>query len=320
MTETGTQVLYKQGIPLAPKDNAYFVIFGDIMMGRYVRFLMDNNTLEYPFEKMEDNYLRVNDLLIANLEGPVTKNAVRTTGGMSFGFFPDVVPILQKYHFDVLSQANNHTLDKGQQSWEESMSLLRQGGITAFGYPKELNDDSVAKLTIRGQRYAFVGLEEVNFNINDEKAVQLIKDLVQQNYRVIVYPHWGIEYTNKQSDRQQELAHKFIDAGAFAVIGHHPHVEQAYENYNGHAILYSLGNAVFDQYWSVKTQVGLSIAMSIDAENLHLYLVPIKIHQSQMQLMNADEAKTFLERFATYGQHSAEEKQMILDGKITLPL
>lgn len=318
--DAGWQILYQHGKPEKTANNAYFVIFGDIMLGRYVRTLIDANTLDYPFEKMNNDYLRVNDILLANLEGPVTKNSVRTTTGMSFGFSPDVVEVLKKYHFDALSQANNHTLDKGQLAWEESMSLLRNSGIIAFGYPKTINPDSIATSDIRGQKYALVGLEEVNFKIDDEQAVQLIKELVQESYRVIVYPHWGIEYTHQPNARQQDLAHKFIDAGAIAVIAHHPHVEQAYETYNGRPILYSLGNAIFDQYWSAATQVGLSIAMSINDQALQLYLVPIKIDRSQMQLMNEEEAKAFLQQMATYGQYPPAEKQMILEGKISLKL
>lgn len=307
-------VWYQKGKPLKTSDKVFLVAFGDIMLGRAVRTHMDNHGLEYPFEKMNNDYLRVNDLLIANLEGPITKNAVRTNTGMSFGFFPDVVPVIKKYHFDILSQANNHTLDKRQAGWEESMTLLRDGGIMAFGYPKEVNEDSVQKLTIRGQKIAFLGLEEVNFKINDDKAVEKVKALTEEGYKVIPYIHWGIEYIHNPTERQKKLAHKLIDAGAIAIIAHHPHVVESYENYNGHPILYSLGNAIFDQYWSAPTQVGLSIGMEISADQTKTYLMPIKLPKSQFQLMDSEQKESFLKEMSTYGD---SEKEAVKSGKIT---
>jgi len=63
------------------------------------------------------------------------------------------------------------------------------------------------------------------------------------------------------------------------VIGSHPHVVQAYETYNGRPIFYSLGNAVFDQYWSADTQVGLSIEMKMSKDRTDIFLMPLNIVQ-----------------------------------------
>ena len=98
------------------------------------------------------------------------------------------------------------------------------------------------------------------------------------------------------------------------VIGCHPHVVQSFENYNGHPIFYSLGNGIFDQYFSADTQEGLSVGLIIDGQRTQVYFFPIKIEQSQMRLMNAQERQKFLERFVTYGNLTDEEKQKILKG------
>lgn len=315
LSNIGTlNVWYQKGQPIKTSDKIFLVAFGDIMLGRAVRAAMDKNGLEYPFTKMNDNYLRINDLLIANLEGPVTKNAVRTTEGMSFGFFPDVVPVIKKYHFDIVSQANNHTLDKKQAGWEESMGLLRDGGVMAFGYPKEITEDSIQKLSIRGQKLAFLGMEEVNFKINDDKAVETVKSLTKEGYKVIPFIHMGVEYKHNPTERQKNLTHKLIDAGAIAVIAHHPHVVESFENYNGHPILYSLGNAIFDQYWSADTQVGLSIGMELSDNETKTFLMPIKLPKSQFQLMEKDQKDSFLSEMSNYGD---SEKEAVKSGIIT---
>jgi poly-gamma-glutamate synthesis protein (capsule biosynthesis protein) len=313
------EVLYGKGPPDPQISRPiYLVSFGDIMLGRFVRTLMDKNGLDYPFKKMDDLYLKANDILLANLEGPIAEKAVSTTKGIAFRFLPDVAKLLKKYHFDVLSQANNHAFDMGTQGFDDSFRFLQAAGIAPFGNPKEIEERSFTKQIVRGSQIAFLGMEEVTYDIDDETAITKIKELTGEGYKVIPVVHWGIEYTHEPNKRQQELAHKFIDAGAVAVIAHHPHVVQSYENYNGRPIFYSLGNAIFDQYFSPDTQEGLSIAMAVSDTGIEIYLLPLKIVQSQMSLMPTADRQKFLERFAGYGQHTDAEKADLKNGHIIL--
>jgi len=316
----GLSAFFVQGEKSSLNNNVHFVFFGDVMLGRYVYVLMDKFGLDYPFKKMDWSYLAVNDGLIANLEGPVTNKAVKTSTGMNFGFFPKVVPVLKKYSFDMVSQANNHTFDKGDKAFEDSFEFLRKGGILPFGNPNSISDDFTLYRIVNGVKFAFIGFEEVNTKIDDTQAVEVIKKAKDKGYNVIVVPHFGIEYKHKPNKRQVELAHKFIDAGAIMVIGHHPHVVSTFENYNGHPIFYSLGNAIFDQYWSSDTQVGLSVGVSImpndDKTNIEVYLIPIKLPKSQFQLMDKEERDAFLIKFASWGDYSEDVKEDILNGKV----
>lgn len=317
------QVLYNNEIQneaVQSEEKIFLVFFGDVMLGRYVRTLMERNGLDYPFRKMDENYLRINDLLIANLEGPVTKRAFHTNAGMTFSFFPDTVELLDKYHFDALGLANNHILNMKYDGYLETIDLLKGRALIPFGHPSEINAQSVGKTIISGQRIAFLGLNDVDFKIDGEMAVSKIKSLIEQDYLVIPFIHWGDEYVNRPNNRQKELAHKFIDAGALAIVGHHPHVPQTYETYNGHPIFYSLGNAIFDQYWSAPTQEGLSIAMEFSEQEIKIYFMPIKLDSSQMRLMDESESKIFLERFVTFGDHSEQERKAITKGILNIKM
>ncbi len=296
----------------------YLVSFGDIMLGRYVQTLMDANTVDYPFEKIDKSYMQASDLLLANLEGPITKKAIRTNTGMNFGFFPDTAPLLKKYNFDILSQANNHAYDKTAEAYAESMQLLRAQNIIPFGNAKEITPQHAAYLNIRGQKIAFLGVEDINNPIDEEKTLQTIAQSSQSGYKVIVFPHWGIEYSHTPNQRQKDLAHAWIDGGAYAIIGMHPHVIQSYETYKGRAIFYSLGNAIFDQYWSIPTQKGLSIALAINDEHLTIYFLPIKLPKSQIQLMPEQEAQKQLEELVLWGENPKEESVFMLSGKLIL--
>ncbi len=79
---------------------------------------------------------------------------------------------------------------------------------------------------------------------------------------MIVFPHWGVEYTSGPSSLQQRLGRQMIDAGADLVIGNRPHWAQAIEVYKGKPIWYSLGNFTFDQSWSEPTLEGITLELT----------------------------------------------------------
>ncbi len=85
---------------------------------------------------------------------------------------------------------------------------------------------------------------------------------------VIVYPHWGTEYTPRPFAAQQALARAVIDAGADMVIGNHAHYVGAMEVYKGHPIWYALGNFVFDQDWSEPTMEGITLELTFRGDRL----------------------------------------------------
>ena len=73
-------------------------------------------------------------------------------------------------------------------------------------------------------------------------AMEDVVELRKQVDCVVVSLHWGYEYVEYPSPRQQAFARKLVRAGAQMVIGHHPHVVQGVERYQGGLIAYSLGN------------------------------------------------------------------------------
>jgi len=110
--------------------------------------------------------------------------------------------------------------------------------------------------------------------------------------------HWGEEYKLINSLAQQGLAHKIIESGADLIIGHHPHVVQNIEKYQGKLIFYSLGNFIFDQYFSPDTQQGLAVGLEIYPDRLVCRLFPLQINLSQPVLMERNKANEFLIQLA----------------------
>jgi len=115
---------------------------------------------------------------------------------------------------------------------------------------------------------------------------------------VVVSLHAGTEYAEEPDAFQVESARAAIDAGADLVIGHHPHVAQRVERYRDRYILYSLGNFVFDQWWSRETRQGVIARITIGQEGVErIEFVPVLINRdAQPEVLKGLEASEVLSR------------------------
>ncbi len=293
--------------------------FGDMMLGRYVRTLMNRNGMEYVFEgldwsEMIDGY----DVVHANLEGPI-KGEGRSGGtSMVFAFNRDIGQFLKNHGFTVVSTANNHALDAGWAGRNETMEVLRESDVGFCGHPSEAAPDMVYFSEENGVTFAFACFQDITFKINKEEVVDLLQKIDTEVDYVFVSVHWGSEYGHSAGRRQVELGHAFVDAGADFVIGHHPHVVQEFEIYNGVPIFYSLGNFIFDQYWAKKVQEELAIGLNFSENRLQIELIPMISERSQSRLMTEKERMEWFERFIKYGKYDEAMKEMIRSGVIYL--
>ncbi len=123
-------------------------------------------------------------------------------------------------------------------------------------------------------------------------TIAAIREARLQNAFVIVYPHWGDEYNLGATQLQVALGHKFIDAGADAVLGAHPHVVEPMEIYKGKAIFYSMGNFIFDQHWDENVTHGLAVEITLAKNEVSYRTIPYVIHNSQPE--QTGEIKSFV--------------------------
>ncbi len=303
----------------ASSRRLYVMGFGDMMLGRYVRTLMDKHGKDYIFEKMPNMFTGA-DIVFGNLEGPIKGQGFNKNTGMVFGFNEDIAPFLKQKGFSLLSIANNHATDQGWDGYETTKVALDQSGLGWCGHPSEPKEDSVYYQTLEdNKKFAFVCLHDVTYKLDYDAAVKLVEKVNLEADFVLISIHWGYEYTHQPHDKKQvELARRLIDAGGDFIIGHHPHVVQTFEEYNGKLIFYSLGNFVFDQYWSKETQEELAIGIELSESEASVYLFPMKSEKSQSRLMSEEERKEWIERFIKYGNYSDDLKNQIRGGKISL--
>lgn len=259
------------------------IFAGDIMLSRSIgRIMQKRNDWQYPFSLIATT-TRAADIAIGNLEGPISDRGENQGSIYSFRADPRAVEGLSHAGFDVLSLANNHIMDYGASALLQTMEILRGRGIAFAGAGDNfLEAHAGARVTVRGTRFAFLSytpfISEYASNRESRPAVavselETIKgDILRartQSDVVIVLVHWGDEYSTKSNAEQRDLAYAAIDAGASAVIGHHPHVVQEVETYRNGIIAYSLGNFVFDQNFSSDTSEGLMLELSFRDGKVH---------------------------------------------------
>ena len=190
-----------------------------------------------------DGALLDGDVRLVNLEGPLTARAA--AGKDKFAFDPARAGWLRD-RVDVVSLANNHALDEGAAGRDDTVRALAAVGV-ASAY--EGHDAAVTrrgrKLTVLARFFA------PDADLDGADAAALVAAVARAPRPTIVSLHWGHTGSLLPSDAQKRLAHRLVDAGAVAVLGHGPHTLQGTEQYQSgtrryHSVIaYSLGNFAF---------------------------------------------------------------------------
>jgi len=276
------------------------LITGDIMLDRGVENLINQNSIYYPFQKISQ-FLRGVDIVFGNLEGPVVNNPPEfSANSLRFAFNPEVIEGASWSNFNLFSLANNHILDMEKDGLEKTKDWLRKYQINFVGNPLSGSSDNLDS-SFSKDNITFLAFNQIfPFMVKEEEiieTVKLVKSLNPDKF-LIVSLHWGEEYQLVSSSAQQKLAHQTIEAGADLIIGHHPHVVQNIEMYQGKLIFYSLGNFIFDQYFSLDAQQGLAVGLEIYSDRLICRLFPLQINLSQPSLMDQNKTREFLRKLA----------------------
>ena len=161
--------------------------------------------------------------------------------------------------FDGVTLANNHFYDYGEAAVERALQCFRECGVDYVGGGRNITEAStILYKTIKGIRVAFINCCEHEFSIATESTggcnplnpiqqYYAIQEAKKRADVVLIIVHGGHEHFQLPSPRMQETYRFFVDAGADLVINHHQHCFSGYEIYNGHPIVYGLGNFCFDK-------------------------------------------------------------------------
>jgi len=263
-----------------PPLEATLVAIGDVMMHKpMVPGAFDEATGTYDFSgffaPLRDVFESA-DWAVANLETPIAGDERGFPGYPMFNAPVGLADALAEAGFDVVSTANNHSLDQRFSGLAATLRTLRERGIVPVGTAETQEEaDAVNIVGKKGVAGAFLSYtygtngipipKDKPFAVNLIDETKIAADIAKARTAgadfVAVSLHFGNEYQREPSDEQRRVARHTIESGADLVIGHHPHVVQPYERYrvdnpDGTSreglIMYSLGNFVSNQFGDYK--------------------------------------------------------------------
>ena len=299
---------------------------GDVMLaGRWTKTIR-NKGYAVPFNAVRGE-LAIADVTIANLESPIARGGKEfTSKRFRFRAEPEVAAALKHSGINLVTLANNHSMDFGAEALTETLLHLKQAGIAWVGAGENLAEArKMALSTIKGKKVAFLGYsltQPSEFFAGKDRPgtapgfekiyVDDIRQARQQADYVIVSFHWGTEGKSTIQAYQRTVAHKAIDAGADVIIGHHPHVLRGVEQYKNGLIFYSLGNFVFASK-GITADTSMLVRLRFSEGKRQAELLPLDtLHRRvgfQPQLLSGDRAHDVIRHLNTLSKPFTTEIQ-----------
>lgn len=311
MTIVQRHIVYEAVFASQAKRSADALVFtGDIMLGRNVEYLMNKEGTSYPFSGLNISSLFSNAAVIGNFESSMAIEHVETPAyAMKFSVSEAVLADVKQAGFTHLSLGNNHSYDYGVTGYKNAIEKLSDYSLTPFGSGVEVGSHSITITKTSKGDIALIGINASQQIPSKEDIEHVLKVASKRSSFQVVYIHWGNEYELTHSPTQRMLAKILVDAGADLIIGHHPHVTQDIDIIKGVVVFYSLGNYIFDQYFSNDVQEGLLVGLDVVAEPV-LTLIPVtsKKTLSQPNVMEPAAHQQFLEDLAKRSHPSLRDK------------
>ena len=254
--------------------------------------------------------------MLVNTENPFTTSSNAIKPDVPLKASPEYIPLINGTNGTVISaNANNHLFDYGVEGMRDSVKNLDDNGIIHIGVGENKNEASKpAVIEKNGYNITiFNYMDSENFQEYSQEVMPIASDdnpgysawndttspeqirQAKENGSdfVLVYMHYGNEYSRSPNQNQIDISHKAIDAGADAVVGAHAHVTQGVELYKNRPIYYNLGNFMFDQSRS-DTHVAYIVKFNLEKDNVTSTLYPVYISGYLPQLMDSDSANALL--------------------------
>jgi poly-gamma-glutamate capsule biosynthesis protein CapA/YwtB (metallophosphatase superfamily) len=273
----------------AKKDSFSITFGGDVILARDGKpIIADWKSIDLSLPDASNDSLR--NYYAANLEsslrvGEASKKA-NPEGEMNLCASNDELAMLSKSGFDILTFANNHQDDCIGNGAQITKDLISNAGFVEFD-----QHDGIWKATIPEYNLVVIAFNLVNSSVDETKLINLIKEQKEKENFVVLSVHWGNEYQAGPDKTQEDLAQKWVDAGADVIWGHHPHVLQRVDwmtsALDGHLalVMYSLGNLLTDQFMLPDAQRSALIRLTIQGNKIRMVTVfPVVLDWEHLRL------------------------------------
>ena len=259
-------------------------LLGDLMVGRALH--PGPASLSYLTPQ-----LKAADFSLANLESllaPGGATDAPSKNGYNLCADSARAALFPAWGLDLLSLANNHRFDCGSSGVESTVQALTALGLTPVGPGLQ-----PVYREINGLKLVFLACDDILAPINDVAALGASHSARSSGDLLVVSVHWGLEYQQGASDRQKALARQFAQAGAALIVGTHPHVLQPagwIPSVQGKTlVLYSLGNALFDQAGLPDTRQSALVLVTLNLQGVQsARAVPFVIDPAASRILPPD--------------------------------
>jgi len=267
------------------------------------------------------------DISITNLESPLVDNGspiLKTGPNLKSPI--SSLGVLKKAGFDLLTLANNHIMDYGEAGLASTLDICSRTGLKTVGVGQNFIDAQQPFTTeIQGLRISIINIAENEFgttenespgahSLNPIQNYYRIKETSETSDYVLVIIHGGHENYQLPSPRMKDTYRFFVDAGASAVIGHHPHCYSGYEVYRNVPIFYSLGNFLFDkqnQDYSIWNE-GIMVEFIVDDSGLDFEIIPYIQNDKDVGLrrLNQEERSFFDKKLSQLNKIISDKREL----------
>jgi len=292
-------------------------------------FYVNENSKFYIDELFDE--LNMSDYFLFNLEAPIRDKksiqAILKGGPNLYMNTSSLTPFVEYYKKIILSGANNHMGDFGEEGVLSTLKFFKDNNILNIGCGENIDDagkplfldDNTVILAIAENEFGMASEFKAGSNpLKIEKNLIEIMKLNKHGYTVIVYFHGGTEEFPLPNPFIKRLFRTFLDAGGKVVIGNHPHIPQGYEVYNNGYIFYSLGNFIFDKremkhtlksrlksmvrgvrknkvevirdFWNI----GYLVSLNLDKNQIDFEIIPVTYDKNRVTVMKGEQKKNFL--------------------------
>ena len=280
------------------QDSLTLVFTGDVLLDRGVRPYAEREGIPALFAGV-DSVFRQADAVIINLECPLTDTATPINKHFVFRGEPQWAKGLRAAGITHAAMANNHTYDQGRQGLLSTYNHLKEAGIEPLGYgnskSERLEPVIIRKGAIEVALFNSVTLPLENwYDLDDRPGIcqasaSTLADAIRTFHahhptiKIIAVLHWGAEMQTSPTMQQRIDAQILLQAGADAIVGHHPHVVQPLINIYDKSVFYSLGNFVFDQSLPIAQQAAMA-QITFMNDSIIAKSLPVRIVRNKPQL------------------------------------
>ncbi len=293
------------------QGNVSMAVTGDVMFARNMPAVLSFGYS--PFAGVGNVTSNV-DLLLINFENAATSSEEALKPDIPFKCNPNYAVLARANNNTVAALANNHVCDYGIKGMQDTFAALEKANISYLGagnneaeahqgLTQEINERNITILNyMDSNNFAEYGYEVLPYAngsspgysaYDSQDAQRQISAANESGNFVLVFMHYGNEYSTSPNDDQINISHELIDYGADVVIGSHPHVAQGIEMYNGKPIFYSLGDFIFDLERE-GTLDNYFVEIDLNGNNGTCTVYPVHLTNFLPQHMDVESGNSFL--------------------------